>query len=81
MSMPISRTGLIPGWQSSEMSDDVVLGLMKEAAEAAYSLLRSTKDIMVKHVHMREEHDAENFRGCTHPDCVELRKYFKIFRL
>lgn len=37
------------------------------------------RDIIVDAVHMTMDgHDTENFRGCTHPDCVELKRVFAL---
>ena len=62
--------------------DDTILGLMKEMMESTYGALVQTRDLVVDYVHIHDEgHDTENFRGCTHPNCKELREYLRRFSL
>ena len=38
------------------------------------------RDIIVEAVHMNnvDNHPTENFRGCNHPDCMELKRVFAL---
>ena len=39
--------------------------------------MSEVRDSIIHAVHFHgKDHDIENFRGCTHPDCKELRKLF-----
>lgn len=50
----------------------------KDMMDDANAMRVSIKSFMISIAHSQnEEHPPENFRGCTHPECVELRKYFK----
>ena len=50
---------------------------LKEAILEARKAQFEMKNAIVNLVHVFDnEHDTENFRGCTHSDCHDLRKWF-----
>jgi len=38
-------------------------------------------DLVSEEVHYSKEgHDPENFRGCTHPDCLEAQRLLRALK-